>query len=90
MLEKQFKITSETGLHARVSSQLVREASSFTSKVSLSVGDTTVDFKSIMGVMSLGVYKGEIIKVTCDGVDEEEAMNHLTFMISELKLGRDY
>ena len=90
MLEKQFKITSETGLHARVSSQLVREASSFTSKITLSVGDVKVDFKSIMGVMSLGVYKGEIINVCCDGADEVEAMDHLTLLISELKLGRDY
>ena len=90
MLEKQFKITSETGLHARVSSQLVREASSFTSKITLTVGEATVDFKSIMGVMSLGVYKGEIIKVVCDGADEEEAMSHITFLILDLKLGRDY
>ena len=90
MLEKQFKITSETGLHARVSSQLVREASSFTSKITLTVGDATVDYKSIMGVMSLGVYKGEIIKVVCDGADEEEAMSHITFLISDLKLVRDY
>ena len=90
MLEKQFKITSETGLHARVSSQLVREASSFTSKITLSVGNVTVDFKSIMGVMSLGVYKGEIINICCDGCDEKEAMDHLTLLISELHLGREY
>ena len=90
MLEKQFKITSETGLHARVSSQLVREASSFTSKITLSVGNVTVDFKSIMGVMSLGVYKGEIINICCDGSDEKEAMDHLTLLIFELHLGREY
>ena len=90
MLEKQFKITNETGLHARVSSQLVREASNFTSKITLSVGTVTVDFKSIMGVMSLGVYKGEIIKICCDGLDEAVAMDHLTLLISDLNLGRDY
>ena len=83
MLEKQFKITNETGLHARVSSQLVREASNFTSKITLSVGTVTVDFKSIMGVMSLGAKKGDTVEVVIDGADEAAAKTALEAFFKE-------
>lgn len=86
MLEKQFKITSETGLHARVSSQLVREASSFTSKISLSVGDTTVDFKSIMGVMSLGVPTKATVEIVAEGEDEKEVIAKIAEVIKKEKV----
>ena len=54
MLEKKFKITSSQGLHARPATQLVRMANDYDCEIRLTLDKTTVDFKSIMGVMSLG------------------------------------
>ena len=90
MVKKYFKITNEAGIHARPATTLVNEAMKYECEILLAALKKSVDFKSIMGVMSLGVYKGEIIKVVCDGADEEEAMSHITFLILDLKLGRDY
>ena len=90
MLQKSFKIISENGIHARIASTLVRVASEFQADIKLSVNNVTVDFKSIMGVMSLGVYKDEVITVTANGIDEEEAIKALGFMILDLKYGKDY
>lgn len=89
MIEKRFKITNEYGLHARPATQLVQLVNEFTSNIKLTVAKTTVDFKSIMGVMSLGAYKGEIMDVVISGDDEEKAMNELSFMISDIKLGKE-
>ena len=90
MIQKSFKIISENGIHARIASALVRTASEFQSDIRLSVNNVSVDFKSIMGVMSLGIYKDEVIIVSANGVDEEEAIKALEFLILDLKYGKDY
>ena len=90
MIEKSYKIISANGIHARVASILVREASDFKCDITLCLNNVAVDLKSIMGVMSLGIYSNEIIKITCVGEDEVEAMNHLDNYIHDLNLGKDY
>jgi phosphocarrier protein len=49
----------------------------------------TVDFKSIMGVMSLGIYSGTTIEVKAEGEDEEEAIAAIKSKIIELSLGKE-
>ncbi len=72
---KEFTVTvkSETGLHARPASQLVSEASKFQSEIKLNKGDVSVNSKSIMGVLGLGATTGDVLRITAEGVDENEA-----------------
>ncbi|MDN7246178.1 phosphocarrier protein HPr [Planococcus shenhongbingii] len=74
MIEKNYTITSDEGLHARPASRLVQVVSPFTSDVKLEFKDKQVNMKSIMGVMSLGISKGKEIKIVADGKDEERLM----------------
>ncbi|MCR2820911.1 phosphocarrier protein HPr [Lederbergia panacisoli] len=74
MIEKQFTVTSDTGIHARPATMLVQTASRFSSDIQLEYKDKKVNLKSIMGVMSLGIGKGVNITISADGNDEEEAM----------------
>jgi len=74
MIEKQFTVTSDTGIHARPATMLVQTASRFSSDVQLEYKDKKVNLKSIMGLMSLGIGKGANITISTDGNDEEEAM----------------
>ena len=90
MLEKKFKIINLTGLDAKNSSILVTKCSKFTSEIKLQSSNITVNFKSIMGVMSLNVHKGEVIKVIVNGIDEAEALDAIGYLIQELKLGKEY
>ena len=90
MIERTYKVISDSGIHARVASDLVKAASEFSCDIKLVLDDTSVDFKSIMGVMSLGVYKDEIIKVICNGIDELDAINHLQFLMDDLKIAKEY
>ena len=89
MIRKTFRITNEQGIHARPATTLVKVAMEYESDITLTALKKTVDFKSIMGVMSLGIYSGTTIEIKCDGQDEEQAMEALSKAIVELSLGRE-
>ncbi len=74
MAEKQFKIIDETGIHARPATLLVQTAGKFNSDISIEYKGKSVNLKSIMGVMSLGIPMGADIKVTAEGNDADEAL----------------
>ena len=87
-MEQAFLITSEYGIHARPATRLVNLAMSFHSDIELTAFEKTVNLKSIMGLMSLGIYKDELIKVRVSGTDSEKAIEAIAdFIISE-KLGQ--
>ncbi|AUJ25895.1 MULTISPECIES: phosphocarrier protein HPr [Virgibacillus] len=83
MTEKTFTITAETGVHARPATLLVNKAGQFESEVEIAYNDKTVNLKSIMGVMSLGIPKGAQIKITANGSDEAEAISGIEEVIKE-------
>lgn len=87
MIEKNYTITSDEGLHARPAAKLVGSVSSFSSDIKLEFKDKQVNMKSIMGVMSLGISKGKEIKITADGVDEERVMETVDELIKSEGLG---
>ncbi|MGM9969840.1 MAG: HPr family phosphocarrier protein [Anaeroplasma sp.] len=89
MVKKSFRITSESGIHARPATTLVNVAVDFKCDISLSALKKTVDLKSIMGVMSLGVYSGTTIEIVANGEDEIEAIDAIKNKIIELGLGRE-
>ncbi|WP_373738586.1 phosphocarrier protein HPr [Jeotgalibaca porci] len=74
MEKKDFNIIAETGIHARPATLLVQTASKFNSDINLEYKGKSVNLKSIMGVMSLGVGQGAEVTITVDGQDEAEAM----------------
>lgn len=77
MVERKFKIISETGIHARPATLLVQAAGKFDSEIILEYKGRSVNLKSIMGVMSLGVGKGAEITISATGSDENDALNTL-------------
>jgi phosphocarrier protein len=76
-MEKQFKVTAETGIHARPATLLVQTASKFDSEIHLEYKGKKVNLKSIMGVMSLGVGQGADITISAEGSDAEDALRTL-------------
>lgn len=86
-MEKQFKITDPAGIHARPASILVQGISMFQSTIELTYRNRTVNLKSIMGVMSLGIPNGSIIVVRAEGTDEKEALDKIEELMIHEKLG---
>lgn len=83
MKEQTFKITSDTGVHARPATLLVNQAGQFESEIELTYNEKSVNLKSIMGVMSLGIPKGASIRITAAGSDEEKAIKGIEDLIKE-------
>jgi len=87
MAEKTFAITSDAGLHARPATKLVHKASQFQSEITLSFNGKSVNLKSIMGAMSLGVPKGSTVVIQAEGNDADAAIEGLEGVLKEEKLG---
>lgn len=77
MEKRNFKITAETGIHARPATLLVQAASKYNADITLEYDGKSVNLKSIMGVMSLGVGQNTNVTIAADGDDEKEAMEEV-------------
>ncbi|WP_088067866.1 phosphocarrier protein HPr [Gottfriedia luciferensis] len=73
-MEKTFKVTADSGIHARPATLLVNVAGKFNSDINLEYNGKTVNLKSIMGVMSLGIQQGTEIKISANGEDADQAL----------------
>ena len=82
MMEKFVKIQLSGGLEARPIAMLVQVASQYESSVYLETEGKKVNAKSIMGMMTLGLYAGETVTVSANGEDEEEAMANIEKFLS--------
>lgn len=74
MIRKPITIGISSGLEARPIALLVQVASQYSSNIYLESEEKKVNAKSIMGMMSLGLDAGEMVTVSVEGSDEEEAM----------------
>lgn len=87
-MEQSFYITSEYGIHARPATRLVNLAMTFHSEIDLTSMGKTINLKSIMGLMSLGIYKGELVKISVSGSDAEKALVAIADFIITENLGK--
>ena len=88
MTEAKTTIENKTGIHARPASQFVQKASSFKSKIPIKAKGKTVDAKSILMIMSMGLVKGTEITIVADGPDEADAVAALKQMVDD-KFGEE-
>lgn len=85
MVEKTVTVTLDTGLQARPAAEFVQKANRYTSDIYLEKDNKKINAKSIMGLMSLAITKGEQIKLIAEGPDEESALNDLISFITASK-----
>ena len=82
MIKKPVMIQIRNGLEARPVALLVQVASQYDSEIYVESDNKKVNAKSIMGMMTLGLFAGETVTVTADGEDEEEAMANIEKFLS--------
>ncbi|QHE53502.1 phosphocarrier protein HPr [Pontibacillus sp. HMF3514] len=87
MVEQTMTITSEDGVHARPATVLVQTAGQYKADVNLEYNGKSVNLKSIMGIMSLGIPSGAEVKIKADGSDEEDALNAVAESMKKENLG---
>ena len=86
MEKREFHIIAETGIHARPATLLVQAASKFNSDINLEYNGKSVNLKSIMGVMSLGVPTKATVEIVAEADDEEVVITSIDNVIKEQKV----
>lgn len=76
-MKTEITIQSTAGLHATLASKVVQLSSKYDAEIRIEYTDKIVDAKSILGLMSLAVPKGDNIKVVAEGPDAEQALNEI-------------
>ena len=77
MTQKDIILGLSDGLEARPVAMFVQIAGQYESHITVVYNDRKVNAKSIMGMMSLGIAKGETVTVIAEGPDEEEALENI-------------
>ncbi len=77
MTTKSIRIALPGGLEARSTAELVQLAVKYDSRIYIESGTKKVNAKSIMGMMSLELEKGDEILVSADGADETQAIEEM-------------
>jgi len=74
-------IVNARGLHARASAKFVKLASTFDAEVTVSRDGTTVDARSIMGLMMLAAGPGCCIEIVAQGREAQPAVDALVELV---------
>lgn len=85
MITKECTILNETGLHARPATLLVKKVTASKANVTLETKGKTANAKSLIGVLSLGIAKNDVVKVTVDGENEEAVCTELIEFIANIR-----
>lgn len=77
-----FAVKNDRGLHTRPTTELVKCASKFRSKITLSYRKMKVSAKSMLGILMLAASKGARIRVEAEGSDADQAIESLCLLAS--------
>lgn len=88
LVEQQFTIINELGMHARAATRFVQVANRYRADVDVEKDGQVVNGKSIMGVLMLVAAQGTVITVRTRGDDATAAMAALAELVNG-KFGED-
>lgn len=84
MQQFTYTIKDPDGVHARPAGALIRTIAPFKSAISLEANGRTINLKGgIFALMGLGIKCGTEIKLTIEGIDEDDATNTLKIALAE-------
>lgn len=81
MIRKTMTIENFEGLQSRPAALLVQVAGKYTSTIWIEQGSKRVNAKSIMGVLSLRLVRGDEFQIVARGDDEKQAVAALTRLV---------
>jgi len=64
--------------------EAVQTASRYKSTLHISVRNAQVNLKSIMGMMTLGLIKGDTAVIEAEGIDEDEAIEGISAFLGQV------
>lgn len=82
-MQKQIVIKSTVGLHASLAAKVVQAASKYSVDINLHYHDKIIDVKSILGLMSLAIPRGENVVIEATGDQAEAAINDIASILEK-------
>jgi phosphocarrier protein HPr len=82
MSERTVTVGSSSGLHARPAKLFVQAATRQPVKVTISAGERSVDARSMLGVLSLGVNHGGTVTLAAEGDGADAVLDELATMLA--------
>ena len=77
IVEREFTVTNELGLHARPAGQFVRLAGRFSAEITVCANGEWVSARSVLSLLSLAASKGTRLRIRACGDDAEQAIEAL-------------
>ncbi len=85
VVEKEFTVRAELGLHARPAGRLASVAARFQAEVTLGRGDEWVSGSSVLSILCLAAVQGTTLRVRAVGEDADQAVAELGTLIESLE-----
>ena len=89
MIERQFQIVNEKGLHARASAKFVECVEAHEASAEVSKDGMTVSGDSIMGLLMLAASRGTSIDVRTTGAEAAKLADALQALVAN-RFGEDF
>ena len=81
MFNKEVVVRCESGLHNKQATYFVQMANEFERSIYLESGSRSMNAKSLLGIMSLGIETGATVTLRAGGPDAEAAGNALDTLL---------
>ena len=81
MEKKEVTIMNRHGLHTRLATALVKNATGFKSEINLVYKGIRVNAKSILGLLVLAIEPGAKVTIEANGQDEKEAIENIVVLV---------
>ncbi len=82
MFSKEVQVLNQVGLYARPATFFIQKANEFKSTVWVEKEERRVNAKSLLGILSLSIGKGESMTIIAEGSDEQEAVMALVELVT--------
>ena len=82
MTVRETVVNNKVGLFARPATFFIQKANEFKCSIWVEKDDRRVNAKSLLGVLSMAITTGTEVTLIADGVDEAEALDALTKLVS--------
>lgn len=83
MYTEKTVVKCESGLHNKQATYFIQKANEFKSSIWLEAEERKINAKSLLGVLSMGIFTGSTVNLIADGSDEVEAVKALAQMLEQ-------
>lgn len=81
MVFKDVTVKNQSGLHGRPATFFIQKANEFRCTIWVEKEERRVNAKSLLGILSLGIFGDTSIRIVAEGTDENEAIDALAALV---------